>query len=63
MSGTKVQSPCVGVCEFEDSTKQDIERICRGCRRTDEQIEEWFFASEERKKEILADVLARSLDI
>jgi hypothetical protein len=44
----EVKSPCIGVCAYEES-----ERVCRGCGRTDKEIEEWIYATEGRKKEII----------
>lgn len=43
-------SYCRGICEYEDD-RAEI-KICRGCGRTAEEITEWFYASEERKREI-----------
>jgi predicted Fe-S protein YdhL (DUF1289 family) len=40
-------SICTKVCEYEDD-----QRICRGCGRSPEEIEEWFYANKERKIEI-----------
>lgn len=48
-----VKSPCVGVCEYAEITERDIERTCKGCSRTAEEIEEWHLATEDRRKEIL----------
>jgi predicted Fe-S protein YdhL (DUF1289 family) len=45
-------SPCIGVCEYAKITEKDVERICRGCFRTAEEIEEWYHASGNRKEEI-----------
>ena len=52
MLGT-IESPCIGICEYAELTKEDIERICRGCGRTTEEITEWYHATEERRKEII----------
>jgi predicted Fe-S protein YdhL (DUF1289 family) len=49
----QIKSPCIGVCEYAENTERDLERTCKGCSRTAEEIEEWFVASDERRKEIL----------
>lgn len=48
-------SICRKVCEYEDA-----ERVCRGCGRTAEEIEEWFYAGKERKVEIAKAVRERT---
>ena len=48
-----VKSPCIEVCSLND---QDI---CIGCYRTANEIIEWFSATDERKREILAGVRNR----
>jgi len=47
------ESPCIGICEYAEVTKKDVERLCRGCGRTAEEITEWYHATEERRKEIV----------
>jgi predicted Fe-S protein YdhL (DUF1289 family) len=49
------KSICVKVCAYEETG-----RFCVGCGRTPEEITEWFYASQERKKEIVKAVRARS---
>lgn len=48
-------SPCVERCKI-------VERIgvCRGCGRTRDEISGWANASEERRKQILAELKARA---
>jgi len=46
----RVQSPCVEICALDDKD------MCIGCYRTANEIIEWFSASDERKREILATV-------
>ena len=41
---TRPDTPCIGVC----STLFD--RICKGCGRTDEEVSNWVFYSEEQKR-------------
>ena len=54
MIGTeKKTSPCIGVCEYEEVADGDVEKTCKGCSRTAEEIEEWHLATEDRRKEIL----------
>lgn len=48
-----VKSPCIEVCSLND---QDV---CIGCYRTANEIIEWFSASDERKRAILAAVNER----
>jgi len=50
-------SICTKVCEYEDT-----KRICRGCGRTAEEIEEWFYANKERKIEIAKVARKRTKD-
>lgn len=47
-------SICRKVCEYdtEGSNRGDEEKTCRGCGRTAAEIEEWFYATKERKVEI-----------
>jgi predicted Fe-S protein YdhL (DUF1289 family) len=58
----EIKSPCIGVCEYVKNTQENIERICRGCGRTAEEIEEWFFATERRKEEICRESEKRKDD-
>ena len=43
-----VSSPCISVCALDEDD------ICMGCFRSGEEITDWFMASDERKREILA---------
>ena len=45
-----VKSPCIEVCSLNN------ENVCIGCHRTANEIIEWFSASKERKREILAAI-------
>ena len=45
-----VKSPCIEVCSLNH------EDVCIGCYRTANEIIEWFSASDERKREILAAI-------
>lgn len=44
--GYEVESPCIKVCMIE-------EEHCIGCGRSQDEIAEWFYASNERKLKIL----------
>jgi predicted Fe-S protein YdhL (DUF1289 family) len=48
-------SICRKVCKYEDD-----QRICTGCGRTAEEITEWFYATQERKREIAKAARSRS---
>jgi uncharacterized protein len=48
------KSLCTKVCEYEEGTN-----VCRGCGRTSDEITEWFYASDERKREIVRMVRER----
>lgn len=41
-----VPSPCVKICTI-------IDNHCTGCGRTADEIREWFYCNDTRKKEIL----------
>lgn len=45
-STSSVPSPCVKICTI-------IDNQCIGCDRTTDEIREWFYCDDERKKEIL----------
>lgn len=45
----EVESPCIAVCKI-------INGMCIGCYRTEDQIREWFYATDERKQEILGEM-------
>lgn len=57
-----MKSPCVGICEYAEVTKDNVEKICKGCARTAEEIEEWFHASASRKEEILKSSRERKFE-
>jgi predicted Fe-S protein YdhL (DUF1289 family) len=43
---TEVESPCIGVCTL-------IEGICKGCKRTTEEVTEWYNYSNKQKQQVL----------
>lgn len=57
-------SICRKVCEYEEdrpgSYTSDEEKTCRGCGRTASEIEEYFYATKERKVEIAKAARART---
>lgn len=40
-----ISSPCIKICTL-------VNKICVGCGRTQDEICEWFTATEQRKQEI-----------
>ena len=50
-------SICTKVCEYEDDRQ-----TCKGCGRTAEEITEWFYATQELKREIAKAARKRSKD-
>lgn len=59
-----MNSICRKVCEYEED--RDTQRtdeapnVCRGCGRTAQEIEEWYYATRERKVEIAKTARART---
>ena len=47
------QSPCISVCVLDEND------ICAGCYRSADEITDWFMASAEQKREMLARARAR----
>ena len=48
MSENEPQSPCISVCVLDEND------ICAGCYRSADEITDWFMASAEQKREMLA---------
>ena len=48
MSENEPRSPCISVCVLDEHD------VCQGCYRTAEEITDWFMASAEQKREIIA---------
>jgi predicted Fe-S protein YdhL (DUF1289 family) len=46
---TSVPSPCVSICQMEESTG-----LCLGCRRTIDEIRDWIIMTAEEKLAVLA---------
>ncbi len=53
MSESSPESPCVSICALDEND------ICMGCYRSAQEITDWFMASDEEKREILARVRER----
>lgn len=45
---TPVRSPCVKVCEMDETTK-----LCKGCYRTQNEREWWVAYSEQQQRDVL----------
>ena len=45
-STSDIESPCQNICVLQDG-------ICIGCGRTDDEITEWYTATDDRKIEII----------
>ena len=43
----EVKSPCNGICTL------DTQDVCRGCKRTREEISRWYVMSNKEKLEVL----------
>jgi len=48
MSEVHPESPCISVCLLDEND------ICTGCFRSADEITDWFMASAEQKREMLA---------
>lgn len=46
-------SPCVSICALDE------DEVCTGCYRTADEITDWFLASNEEKRAIIARAAAR----
>jgi len=53
MTEVSPQSPCISVCALDEND------ICMGCYRSANEITDWFLASDDEKREILARVRER----
>lgn len=51
-----VPSPCISVCRLDEH------KVCTGCFRHVEDIREWRAASDERRREIVAQAVRRRLE-
>lgn len=51
-----VESPCIGICKYDEDF------ICRGCKRSRDEIQRWLTSTDEEKKLILDNVEKRRLE-
>jgi uncharacterized protein len=51
----EVKSPCNGICTL------DVEDICKGCRRTKDEISRWYILSSSEKQQIKDRIQIESL--
>ena len=52
----KIESPCISVCE-----KNPINKYCKGCWRTMEEIEDWETYDEKERLEIIRQLHSRRI--
>ena len=48
-----MESPCVKICKFGEYLSQGLELVCIGCGRTQDEIRDWFTATDTDKLRIL----------
>ena len=48
-----MESPCVKICKFGEYLSQGQELVCIGCGRTQDEIRDWFTATDTDKLRIL----------
>ena len=48
MADTEIQSPCIGVCNMDDSTG-----LCQGCYRTMDEIQGWWDLDNTQKQVVI----------
>ncbi len=51
-TAAKISTPCIRVCKLQND-------VCFACRRTRQEIFNWVFYSEEKRKEIMATLYER----
>ena len=49
----EVKSPCINVCTYDEN------KICLGCKRSEEEIIDWDILSDDAKKKVIANAMAR----
>lgn len=49
--GTVVESPCIRICEMDQTTG-----LCRGCKRTLEEIGGWRKMTDDERRAVMADL-------
>jgi hypothetical protein len=50
-----VESPCIGLCRLDEN------RVCIGCKRTDNEIGSWMYATDQEKLKILESAEKRKI--
>jgi predicted Fe-S protein YdhL (DUF1289 family) len=56
MSSPEPKSPCISVCVLDE------EDVCQGCYRNAEEITDWFMASDDEKRKIIARAQERLVE-
>jgi predicted Fe-S protein YdhL (DUF1289 family) len=46
----EVKSPCNGICTL------DVQDVCKGCKRTREEISRWYVMSNAEKQEVISKI-------
>jgi hypothetical protein len=54
LSSREPASPCIDVCEMDEKLG-----LCKGCLRTIEEIASWSTMSDDGKRKVLTQLLAR----
>lgn len=54
MNKPKIKSPCISICVMKA-------KVCIGCGRTDEEIEEWMLLDDEARAKVVEDSKKRLL--
>jgi predicted Fe-S protein YdhL (DUF1289 family) len=55
MSQMTIESPCVDICKLDSQNA-----FCLGCYRSREEIGEWSFTNDARKREIIVNAQHRA---
>lgn len=51
-TAAKISTPCIRVCKLQND-------VCYACHRTRQEIFNWSFYSEDKRKEIMKDIYER----
>jgi hypothetical protein len=51
-TAAKISTPCIRVCKLQND-------VCFACQRTRQEIFNWSFYSEDKRKEIMKDIYER----
>lgn len=51
---TRTLSPCIGICTLDPATS-----LCRGCRRSVQEIGRWLSMSEDERARVVAELPGR----